>query len=55
MDDEKDSDKLTAYKTDLEYLDDHFQVLNHFDYQVTLPFGDFLIHVLYVPSWIVSA
>lgn len=24
---EGDSDKLTPYKTDLEYLDDHFQVI----------------------------
>lgn len=26
-DTEGDSDKLTPYKTDLEYLDDHFQVI----------------------------
>ena len=26
VDDEKSSDELTAYKTDLEYLDDHLQV-----------------------------
>ena len=27
METEGDSDKLTPYKTDLEYLDDHFQVI----------------------------